>query len=283
MAVVLKALASRVSVALVFLVIGGIAGAVAMFSRGCSPPPPSVRGAMEESTRTEPAKGTEDWKEEKTAPPPQIVVQRPKAGDRKRIAEEIDRPDLDRELTPEVIEAERELGLISAEEAEAALAAYAAAQERLRHENRNLKEKLIQFERELVARREIPPSPWGGTATATVSRITGRFDLDYQRKGRPRLNWLWDVGVGVRYQWQNESISGLTSDSSGSQMEGRAYVFAEPLEIGKKYPTLIRIDAGYEIETVGDLRLSGPFVGVTAEVRFNRDRRINPRTATEKE
>lgn len=277
----LRALASRPALMIV-AALGG-AFALGLVQRGCSPPPPppEVGRLVPESPRTEPARDTRDAPQVVTPPPPQIIVIRPDEKDRARIAGEIQRPDLARAYTEESIEAARRLGVITPEEADAALASYRAEQERLAKENAELKRRnadlAIQFERELVARRAIPPSPWGGTATATLNRVTGRVDVDYARRARPRVNWLWDFGVGGRFQWQDTTVEGLVADESTAQQEARAFLFVDPVEFGRRFPTRLRLDAGWSWEEIGAVRLDGPFVGIAVETHFNADRRINAR------
>jgi hypothetical protein len=225
-----------------------------------------------------------DLPDVKTPPPPQIIVIRPEERDRARIAGEIQRPDLAREFTEESIEAARRLGVISQAEADAALASYRAEQERLARDNRELKEKLMQFERELVARSTIPPAPWGGTATATTSRVTGRTDLDFVRAPRPRVNWLLDYGVGVRYDWSTSEISNVLTDTPVAEtttQSADAHLFAEPVEFGRKFPTVLRFEVGYETIIEGDLEGHGWKGTVTLDTHFNRDRRVRRRTTQE--
>lgn len=274
----LKALVSKPALLVVALL--GWTAAVALVSRGCSPPPaPPALGSgnvLQESTRTAPAPDSRSWEEEHTPPPPQVIVLRPGERERAKIAHEIDRPDLARELTPDSIESARRLGVISAEEAEAALAAYRAEQERLARENRDLKDRILQFERELVARRAIPPSPWGGTATATLNRVTGATDLDYTRKARPRVNFLLDFGVGARYTWSDAELANFATATPTTE-EVAAYLFAEPVEFGRRFPTVLRFDVGWKRTWFGDYEADGFFGSVAFETHFNRDRRIDKR------
>jgi hypothetical protein len=271
------------------MIMAALGGAVALglAQRACAPPPPpAVGGITPESPRTEPAKDVRDAPEERTPPPPQIIVIRPGERDRARIAGEIQRPDMAREFTEESIDAARRLGVITEEEAAAALASYRAEQERLARDNRDLKEKLIQFERELVARRTIPPAPWGGTATATTSRVTGRTDVDFVRAPRPRVNWLWDFGVGARYTWSDAEVTSTTgepieADTSAQTVD--AHLFAEPVEFGRRFPTVLRLEAAYEKSIEGDLELKGMKYSVTMDTHFNRDRRVRRRMTQEEQ
>lgn len=274
----LKALVSKPALILVALL--GWSVAVALVSRGFSPSPkPPEIGAgsnILESSRTEPAPDTRKWEAEPKPAPPQIIVLSPGERDRAKIAREIGREDLGREFTAESIESARRLGVISEEDAKATQAAYAAEQERLARENHDLKGRIIQFERELVARRAIPPSPWGGTATATLNRVTGATDVDYVRKARPRVNALWDFGVGARYAWSDAEIQNFAAATPTTETAS-AYVFAEPVEFGRRFPTVVRLDFGWQRTFLADYEADGWYGSVAFEAHFNRDRRINQR------
>lgn len=271
----LKLLVSRP--VLLFVGLTGWALAVGMATRSCwRPPAPSGPASVAtESTRTEPARDARKWPEESTAPPPEIRVLRPPAGQRSKIAARIDRPDLVREVTPETIEAQRVLGVITQEQADAMLASYIDEQNRLASQVRTLKDRILQFERELVARREVPASPWGGTATATTSRVTGTTDIDVERNPRPRVDWLWDFGVAASYALSDATLSGLAGSPATETMG--AGLFAEPVAFGRTYPTILRFDAGWERRTTGDLQLDGWLVRISMETHFNRDRRYRRR------
>lgn len=276
----LKLFASRP--ALLFVGLTGWAMAVGMATRACwRPPEPSGPASVAtESTRTEPSKDSRKWAEEDTAPPPKINVLRPEAGQRAKIAERLDRPDLVREVTPDTIEAQRVLGVITQEQADAMLASYIDEQNRLASQVRTLKDRILQFERELVARRDIPPSPWGGTATATTSRVTGVTDIDVERNPRPRVDWLWDFGVGARWTDEEMELDTGAAESPATKIKSQrvdAHVFAEPVTIGRRFPVLLRLESAYEVTVAGDLDIRGWRHTVTMDTHFNRDRRFRRR------